>query len=139
MKARIDNMDLIVATRDLLKNGLGSSIPVYDAVYPNKNLPAEFVLVKALKQYDDGNVDVDGTVEVCVYARNLRRGDDLSQPNLSRINSLTKEVYPVLYDAEKNGVFYIDIETNLVKDADIGYFYNSLIIKTKSINLKFYN
>jgi hypothetical protein len=138
MKERIDNIDLIIATRDLLKGGLGSSIHVYDAVYPNKNLPGEFILVKALKQFDDGNVDVEGLVEVCIYVRNRQDGDDLSQPDLSRINSLTKEVYHILFDAEKNGIFYNRTELHLVKDSDNGYFYNSLIIKTKSINLKYY-
>jgi hypothetical protein len=137
MKERIDNLDLIIATRDLLKDRLGS-IHIYDAVYPNKNLPGEFVLVKALKQSDDGNVDTDGTVEVCVYVKNLQKNGDDSQPALSRIRSLTKEVYPVLFDAEKNGVFFNRIDLNLVKDADISYFYNSLIIETKSINLKYY-
>jgi hypothetical protein len=138
MKERIDNMDLIVATRDLLKESLGS-IAIYDAVYPNKNLPGEFILVRALRQSDDGNVDTDGRVEVCIYVKNLQKGGDGSQPNLSRIRGLTKEVYPVLFDAEKNGIFYNRIEIQLVKDADLGYFYNSLVIETKSINLKFYN
>jgi hypothetical protein len=138
MKERIDNMDLIVATRDLLKGSLGS-IAIYDAVYPNKGLPAEFILVKALRLWDEGDVDVDGRVEVCIYVKNLRKGDDNSLPDLSRIRGLTKEVYPVLFDAEKNGVFFNRIETTLAKDADIGYFYNSLVIEIKGINLKFYN
>lgn len=138
MKERINNMDLIIATRDLLKGSLGS-IHIYDAVYPNRNLPDEFILVKALKQSDDGNVDVDGTVEICIYVKNLQKGDDHSLPNLSRIHGLTREVYSVIYDAEKNGVFYNRIEGSLVKDSDTGYFYNSLIIETKSINLKYYN
>jgi hypothetical protein len=137
MGARIDNIDLIVATRELL-TGAGIAVPVYDAVYPNKGLPGEFVVVKALKQWDDGNVAVDGTVEVCVYVRNLQKGDDVSQPNLSRLRSLTRSVYGVLFDAEKKGVFYNRIEASLVKDGDIGYFYNSLVIETKSINLSFY-
>jgi hypothetical protein len=139
MKERIDNLNLIIATRDLLNGGLGSSIHVCDAVYPNKNLPGEFILVKALKQSDDGSVDIDGTVEVCIYVKNLQNNDDNSQPNLSRIRGLTKEVYSILFDAEKNGIFYNRIESTLVKDADIGYFYNSLVIETKSINLKYYN
>jgi hypothetical protein len=139
MGERIDNVDLIVATRDLLEGGLSGSVQIYDAVYPNKHLPEAFVLVKALRQLDDGNVDVDGRVEVCVYVKNLQKGDDRSLPNLSRIRSLTKDAYSVVFDAEKNGVFYNRIESTLVKDADIGYFYNSLIIETKSINLKFYN
>ena len=138
MKARIDNMDLIIATRDLLKGVLGDSIQVYDAVYPNKNLPGEFILVKALKQFDDGNVAVDGRVEVCIYVKNRQEGDDSSQPDLSRINSLTKEAYSILFDAEKNGVFYNRTEISLVRDAGTGYFYNSLVIETKSINLGYY-
>jgi hypothetical protein len=138
MKERIDNLDLIIATRDLLKEKLGSSIHVYDAVYPNKNLPGEFVLVKAIKQSDDGNVDIDGTVEICIYVKNRQNNGDNSQPDLSRISGLTKEIYPVLFDAEKNGIFFNRIDLNLVKDADLEYFYNSLIIETKSINLKYY-
>jgi hypothetical protein len=138
MKERIDNLDLIIAARDLLKEKLGSSIHVYDAVYPNKGLPGEFVLVRALKQSDDGNVDIDGTVEVCIYVKNLQENGDGSRPDLSRIRGLTKEIYAILFDAEKNGVFFNRIDLNLVKDADTGYFYNSLIIETKSINLKYY-
>jgi hypothetical protein len=138
MNERIDNLDLIIAARDLLKSGMSSPVQIYDAVYPNKNLPDEFILVKALKQSDDGNVDVDGAIEVCIYVKNLQNGDDNSLPDLSRIKSLTKEAYSILFDAEKNGVFFIRLEFNLVKDADIGYFYNSLIIETKSINLKYY-
>jgi hypothetical protein len=138
MKNRIDNLDLIVATRDLLTENLTGSIRVYDVVYPNKNIPDEFVLVKALRQSDDGNVNVGGTVEVCVYVKNLQENDDNSRPDLSRLNILTKEVYSVLFDAEKNGIFYNEIETSLVKDADTGYFYNSLVIETESINLKYY-
>jgi hypothetical protein len=137
MSGRIDNLDLIIAVRDLIKQADGS-LTVYEAVYPNKDLPAEFVLVKALKQTDTGNVDADGTVEVCVYVRNRGNGDDHSQPNLSRLKALTQAVYPALFDAEKNGVFLNSTEMTLVKDADAGYFYNSLIIKTKSINLKYY-
>jgi hypothetical protein len=137
MKERIDNLDLIIAARDLLREKLGS-IHIYDAVYPNKNLPGEFVLVKAIRQSDDGNVNTDGTVEVCIYVKNRQENGDDSQPDLSRIRSLTKEARSILFDAEKNGVFFNRIEWNLVKDADISYFYNSLIIETESINLKYY-
>jgi hypothetical protein len=137
MKKRIDNIDLLIAARDLIKSGLTNAI-VYDAVCPNKNLPDEFILVKAGRQFDGGNVDVDGIVEVCVYARNLDGNDDNTQPDLHRLKPLTESVYAILFDAQKNGIFFQDTEITLVKDGDIGYFYNSLIIETKSINLKYY-
>jgi hypothetical protein len=138
MGNRIDNLDLMIAARDLIKSRLPEAT-VCDAVYPNGDLPDEFILVRSLGQYDGGNVDVDGRVEVCVYVRNLSLNGDNSQPDLHRLKAVTEGVIAVLYDAQRNGIFFQDIQGTLVKDSSIGYFYNSLIIKTKSINLKFYN
>jgi hypothetical protein len=137
MVNRIDNIDLLIAARDLIASGL-TGVVIYDAVYPNKNLPGEFVLVKAGRQFDGGNVDVGGVIEVCVYVKNREENDDNTLPDLHRLKGLTERVYAALYDAQKNGVFFQDTEITLVKDGDIGYFYNSLIIETRSINLKFY-
>jgi hypothetical protein len=148
MANRIDNIDLIVACRDLIKAAKVSGSPlhhihIYDQVHDvtklHSPLPDEFIIVRTEGLDDTLAVNVSGTVEVCIYVRNLQMDDDLSQPNLHRLNELTKAVLPVIYDAQKNGTFFEDISENLVMDSEIGYYYNSLVITTTSINMRFYN
>jgi hypothetical protein len=139
---RIDNLDLLIAARDLIKAAM-PYIAVYDYQHPqlnlNEPLPSEFIVVRPIAQHDRGGVIVDGTVEVAIYVTNIRTGSDNSQPNLPLLKSLTELTYATLFDAQRNGVFFNNIDVTLVRDANLGYFYNSFIISTKSINVKFYN
>ena len=142
----ITNIDQMIATRDLCKqiiadkdikdikdpNGL---LSVFEAVYPNKNLPEEFLVVKSIAQSDDGRPINDGTVEICIYVANLNKNGDQSQPNLSRIKELTGIFVPAIKNASKNKIAFNDFRTMLVKDGDIRYFYQSIVVNTVSINV----
>ena len=134
----ISNIDLIIATRDLCKeiiSGSGLNLDVFEVSYPNKNLPNEFVLVKSIVQSDDGRPISNGTVEICIYVASKDLSSDHSQPNLTRIRELTGIFVPAIKDASKNKIAFNDYRTMLVKDNDIRYFYQSIVINTISINV----
>ena len=134
----INNIDQIIATRDLCKQIMsdnGLNLDVFEVVYPNKNLPDEFLVVKSIAQSDDGRPINDGTVEICIYVGNPNKGDDQSRPNLSRISELTGIFVADIKNASKNKIAFNDFRTMLVKDNDIRYFYQSIVINTVSINV----
>ena len=135
---RIDNIDLIIATRDLCKHIMVDNeldMNMFEVVYPNKNLPDEFLVVKSIIQSDTGRPISSGTVEICIYVANKKQSADQSQPNLSRIRQLTGTFVAGIKDASNNRVAFNDFRTTLVRDSDIGYFYQSIVINTVSINL----
>jgi len=142
MSKRIDNIDLIIATRDLCKHIMVDNdinMSVFEVGYPTKktcnNLPDEFLVVKSIVQRDTGDPKSEGAVEICIYVANRTLGADQSQANLSRIKQLTGIFVSGLQDASKNRVAFNDFRTTLVRDSDIGYFYQSIVINTVSINL----
>jgi hypothetical protein len=114
-------------------------LAVYDVVHPvkhpNKELPAEFVVVKSIVQSDDGRPINAGTVEVCIYVANLDKDSDRSQPDLHRIGELTEMFLSGFKDASKNRVVFNDLRMTLVSDSNIRYFYQSIVINTVSINV----
>jgi len=88
----IDNIDQIIAIRDLCRQIIaenGLNLDIFEVVYPNKNLPSEFLLVKSIVQSHDGRPISDGTIEICIYAANHNKADNQSQPNLHRLAELT--------------------------------------------------
>ena len=134
----ITNIDQIIATRDLceeiiVNNGL--DLDIYEAVYPNGNLPSEFIVVKSITQSDDGRPINEGTVEICVYVHNLDKDNDQSQPNMSRLKTLSDVFVAGIKNASKNKIAFNDFRTMLVKDTDIRYFYQSIVVETVSINI----
>lgn len=135
----IDNIDLIIAVRDLLESELpskGLNIKVYSVVFPSKDIPKEFFLVKDITQQDKGNAVIPGTVEICIYVKNLDKEEDQSQPNLSRLKALTNIAMPILNDAIKNSTAITSIKPKLVNHPTVGYFYQSLVCETISITNK---
>jgi hypothetical protein len=132
----ISNIGQMIATRDLCKQIIadnGLNLAVYDVVHPvkhpNKELPAEFVVVKSIVQSDDGKPINAGTVEVCIYVASAN-----SQPDVHRIGELTEMFVSGFKDASKNRVVFNDMRMTLVRDESIGYFYQSVVIDTVSIN-----
>jgi len=83
----------------------------------------------------DGRPISDGTVEICIYVENDNKANDQSQPNLSRISELTDIFVSGVKDASKNKIAFNDYRITLVKDSDIRYFYQSIVINTVSINV----
>ena len=131
----MSNISHIIATRELCRQIMddnGIDLVVYDAVYPNKKRPDEFLVVKSIVHSDDGRPISQGAVEVCIYVANLKYGDDQSQPNLWLINDLTGIFMSGIKGASKNGVVFNDFRTMLVKDNDIRYFYQSIVIDVVS-------
>ena len=134
----VTNIEQIISAREWCKDVIsdnGLDLTVFEHSYDNKNLPNEFLLVKSINQTDDGRPINDGTIEICIYVANLGKGDDQSQPNLSRLNDLTNIFIPALKDASKNKIAFNDFRTTLVHDSDIRYFYQSIVINTVSINI----
>ena len=134
----ISNIDQIIAARELCKQIMaenGLNLDVFDVVYPNRNLPSEFLLVKSIVQSDNGRPISDGTVEICVYVGNNQKTDDQSQPNMHRLSELTGIFIAGIRDASKNKIAFNNFRTTLVRDSDIRYFYQSIVINTVSINV----
>jgi len=132
MKKTIDNIDKILALEEILKP---TGYDIFLHSFTSETLPDRFLLAKSINQHDDGNTLIDGTAEVCIYAKNLKRGNDQSLPNLSVIKEMTNIVLPLLNDGQKNQIFFNSLATNIVNDADIRYHYNSVILETKSVNI----
>ena len=136
----IVNTGIILSARKFLLQELSkpdialSSMEIYSLIHTNKNLPDTFILVKTVGSLlDIGNVDVDGTLEVCIYAKNLEQGDDQTQPDLSTLDGLVKKIMPVLNDAIFEDTAITSIAPQLVSDSTNRYFYYSLICETKSV------
>jgi len=137
----IINTETILSARDFLLQELAKpdidlgAMEVYSMVHPSKDLPKTFIVVKTVgRLYDIGNVDVDGTLEFCIYAQNKNLGDDQTRPDLSTINNLTKKILPILQDAVFGSTSITSISQTIVSHSEIRYFYNSLVCET--INLK---
>jgi len=139
----VTNIDILISIRDLFLEKLqekGISIAVYNIVFPanEKERAPEFFLIKPVFQRDRGNVEIPGTIEVCAYAKNLNKGNDQSQPNLSRIKYLTDIAVSILDDAIKDATAITSIEMPVpVSHPEIKSFYNSIVCGTfsvKSIN-----
>ena len=134
----IDNIDQVIATRELCKQIIvdnGLNMDVFDMVYPNKNLPEEFLVAKSIVQSNDGRPISSGAVEICIYVANDNRANDKSQPNLSRISELTGIFIAGIKNASKNKIAFNDYRTMLVRDDDVRCFYQSIVINTVSINV----
>jgi len=138
MSKTINNIYQIIATRELCKQIMANSgldLTIFDVVYPNNNLPNEFLVVKSIAQSNSGRPISDGTVEICIYVGNNNKGNDATQPNLSRIKELSDVFVDGIKNASKNKIAFNDFRTMLVKDGDIRYFYQSMVINTVSINV----
>ncbi|MBK5722426.1 hypothetical protein JGH11_16235 [Dysgonomonas sp. Marseille-P4677] len=136
---QIINTQVIINARNYLLSKFAevelSTLKVYPMVHPSKNLPSQFVVVKTIGGLNDiGNVDVDGTLEFCLYALNLNAGDDQTQPDLMTIHNLTQKIVPILNDAVFENTAITAIRQQIVSHSEIKYFYNSLVCQT--INLK---
>lgn len=137
---QIVNTEIVISARKFLISEFKkpkidlSSLKVYSYAHPLKNLPDTFILVKTVGALRDvGNLNVNGHLEVCVYAKNLVQEEDQSQPSLSVINNLTKKVLSILDDAIFDNTAIVSLSPTLVSDPDIKYFYNSIICETVNI------
>jgi len=134
----IHNIDLMIAARELCKQIMadkGLNLEIFEVVYPSENLPGEFLFVKPIIQSNDGSPTSDGTVEICIYVENNRKADDQSQPNKHRLKELTDIFIPRFRNASKNKIAFNDFRMDIVRDSNIRYFYQSIVINTKSINV----
>lgn len=138
---QIINTELVLSTRKFLLEELKkpeidlSTLKVYSVTHPSKKLPNSFIIVRTTGSLrDKGNIDVKGTLEICVYVKNLNQDDDQTQPDLDTLNTLTKKVMSVLDDAIFENTAITSIDPRLVSDPDLRYFYNS--IKSETFNVK---
>ena len=134
----IHNIDQIIAARELCRQIMadtGLNLEIFEVVYPNKNLPSEFLLVKSIVQSNDGSPIGDGTVEICIYAANNNKADDQSQPNKHRLKELSDIFVPRFKNASKNKIAFNNFRMDLVRDSNIRCFYQSIVINTASINV----
>jgi len=136
--AKTTNIDLLIAVRDMLEDYAGSSIEFFYSAVPSsvnaEGLPEEFILVKSTAQNNPGNIKTYGTIEVCIYVRNLSNENDYSQPDLARLKTLTDIIYPILEDGVKYNTSIQNIKDTLINHSEIRYHYVSFVCETLSIN-----
>lgn len=131
----ITNLDLVMQIRNYLVDELQKrdlSYPVYSVVFP-KSKADRFFLVSPIAFYDEGKRSLDSVVEISAYAKNLKQGEDQSQPDLATINEMSKTLQELLTDAIIGNTAIVSLKPTLVSDTDIRYFYNSIVCDVFSV------
>lgn len=139
MSKTVDNIDVIIAIRDLcadIAKDAKLDIAIYPLVYPASGRPDEFILIKDFPQHSAGNVMYRGGVEICIYRKNLKKQNDDTTPDLERLKELTDIILPKLDDAIKNSVSIVSTKTTTVRHKEIKSYYQSIVCETISITNK---
>jgi len=139
MSKTVDNIDMIIAIRDLchdIAKDAKIEIDVYPLSFPDSNRPDEFLVIKDFPIRDKGNAASYGSVEVCIYAHNLRKEKDSSTPNLERLKELTDIFLPKLNDGIKHSTAITSTTSRIVRHKEIHSFYQSIICETINITNK---